>query len=79
MPLVRRNRDRRWRRATEAIRGTARPCRGRTGMAFLAVDDLAVIAGQATIGIEVVADVPDVRRVVVPSAAAGSPSALPSR
>ena len=33
-------------------------------------DDLDVIAGQATVGLELLEDVPEVTRVVIPSAAA---------
>ena len=56
---------------TEAI-AAARVRAAETGMAFChPYDDLAVIAGQATIGIEIVADVPDVRRVIVPLGGGG--------
>ena len=42
------------------------------GLAFChPYDDLAVVAGQATVGLEIIADVPDVRRVIVPLGGGG--------
>ena len=42
-------------------------------------DDYDVIAGQAGVGLELAEDVPDLARVVVPSAAAGWPAGSPGR
>jgi threonine dehydratase len=49
------------------------------GMVFChPFDDLDVIAGQATLGLELLADVPDVRRVVVPLGGGGLASGVAS-
>ena len=48
-------------------------------MAFVhPFDDPDVVAGQGTLGLELLEDVPDLARVVVPSAAAAWPRAWPS-
>ncbi|MGD9705106.1 MAG: threonine ammonia-lyase [Acidimicrobiia bacterium] len=61
---------------TEAI-AAARDHAAETGMSFChPYDDLAVIAGQATIGLEIVVDLPDVRRVIVPLGGGGLASGM---
>jgi threonine dehydratase len=56
---------------TEAL-AAARERAAETGMTFChPYDDLAVIAGQATLGLELLHDVPDVRRVIVPLGGGG--------
>jgi threonine dehydratase len=59
--------------AVEAARDRA----AETGMAFIhPYDDLAIVAGQATLGLELVEDVPDLRRVIVPVGGGGLASGL---
>src|SRR3954447_18915842 len=52
----------------------------RTGMAFVhPFDDPDVVAGQGTLGLELLDDVPDLAKVVVPVGAEGSRAVSPSR
>ena len=56
---------------TEALTA-ARDHAAATGMTFChPYDDPAVIAGQATVGLELLADIPDLRRVIVPLGGGG--------
>jgi threonine dehydratase len=59
--------------AVEAARDRA----AETGMAFIhPYDDLAIVAGQATLGLELVEDVPELRRVIVPVGGGGLASGV---
>jgi threonine dehydratase len=59
--------------AVEAARDRATE----TGMAFIhPYDDLAIVAGQATLGLELVEDVPGLRRVIVPVGGGGLASGV---
>jgi threonine dehydratase len=59
--------------AVEAARNRA----DESGMAFIhPYDDLAIVAGQATLGLELVEDVPDLRRVIVPVGGGGLASGV---
>lgn len=56
---------------TDAVAG-ARERAADSGMSFChPYDDLAVVAGQATLGLELLADLPDLRRVIVPLGGGG--------
>jgi threonine dehydratase len=60
----------------EALR-LAAECGERSGAAFVhPFDDLDVIAGQATLGLELIEDVPDLARVVVPVGGGGLASGI---
>jgi threonine dehydratase len=57
--------------------GLARERAQQTGAAFVhPFDDLDVIAGQATLGVELLADVPDLARVIVPVGGGGLASGI---
>ena len=61
----------------DAAVAAARSRADETGMAFIhPFDDLAIVAGQATLGLELVEDVPDLRRVVVPVGGGGLASGV---
>ena len=61
----------------DAAVAAARTRADETGMAFIhPFDDLAIVAGQATLGLELVEDVPDLRRVVVPVGGGGLASGV---
>jgi len=67
----------------EAV-ASAKKCAAEKGMAFChPYDDLAVVAGQATLGVELLEDVPNLRRVLIPlgggGLAAGAAIALKSK
>ncbi len=61
----------------DAAVAAARTRADETGMAFIhPFDDLAIVAGQATLGLELVEDVPDLRRVIVPVGGGGLASGV---
>ena len=61
----------------DAAVAAARTRADETGMAFIhPFDDLAIVAGQATLGLELMEDVPDLRRVIVPVGGGGLASGV---
>jgi threonine dehydratase len=64
---------------TEAVAGLARPCRDGTGMVFChPFDDPVVVAGQGTLGLELLDDIADLATVIVPLGGGGLAAAPPS-